>query len=137
MQVLIGRLWLPSGLELQYYMIARGKSLALLERCQEKMWLTNLAGEQAATVQYRRGTGCQSCQHTGYKGRIGVFELLEMNEAMMAALKRDDAEGFTEAAKKHPRFRPLALAAFDYAVAGVTSVEEVLRLVEMVEVTDN
>lgn len=104
---------------------------------QEKMWLTNLAGEQATTVQYRRGTGCQSCQHTGYKGRIGVFELLEMNEPMMAALKRDDAEGFTEAAKKHPRFRPLALAAYDYAVSGVTSVEEVLRLVEMVEVTDN
>lgn len=104
---------------------------------QESMWLSHLAGEQATSAQYRKGTGCQSCQHTGYRGRIGVFELLEMNEAMMAALKRNDAEGFTEEAKKHPRFRPLALAAFDYATAGVTSVEEVLRLVEMVEVTSS
>ena len=52
----------------------------------------------------------------------------------MAALKRDDAEEFTELAKKNPSFKPLALAAFDYAVQGITSVEEVLRLVETVEV---
>jgi MSHA biogenesis protein MshE len=58
-----------------------------------------------------------------------------MNEPMMAALKRDDAEKFTELAKANPKFKPLALAAFDYACQGVTTVEEVLRLVETVDVT--
>lgn len=101
---------------------------------QELLWLSNLAGEKAKSAQYHRGTGCQSCQYTGYKGRIGVFELLEMNEAMMAALKREDSEAFTELAKNNPSFKPLALAAFDYALQGVTSVDEVLRLVETVEV---
>jgi len=101
---------------------------------QELMWLTNLAGEQVSTTNFVQGKGCQSCQYTGYKGRIGVFELLEMNEPMMAALKRDDAEAFTELSKANPSFKSLALAAFDYATQGVTTVEEVLRLVETVDV---
>ncbi|GLX84215.1 MSHA biogenesis protein MshE [Thalassotalea loyana] len=101
---------------------------------QELFWLKNLVGNDVANISFKKGHGCQSCQYTGYRGRIGVFELLEMNEPMMAALKRDDAEEFTELAKKNPSFKPLALAAFDYAVQGITSVEEVLRLVETVEV---
>ncbi|MDO6426293.1 ATPase, T2SS/T4P/T4SS family [Thalassotalea sp. 1_MG-2023] len=103
---------------------------------QEKIWLSHLAGDKATQASFKQGTGCQSCQYTGYKGRIGVFELLEMNEPMMAALKRDDTEMFTEQAKAHPRFTPLAMAAFDYAAQGITTVEEVLRLVEMVDVSE-
>ncbi|MCW8833558.1 MAG: ATPase, T2SS/T4P/T4SS family [Colwellia sp.] len=102
---------------------------------QELLWLNNLAGEQANAANFVRGRGCQSCQYTGYKGRVGVFELLEMNEGMMAALKRDDAEAFTQLSKQNPTFKPLANAAFDYAVKGVTTVEEVLRLVETVDVS--
>jgi len=101
---------------------------------QELLWLTNLAGDKVKTTKFVRGKGCQSCQYTGYKGRIGVFELLEMNEAMMGALKRDDAAAFTQLSKENPSFTPLALAAFDYATQGVTTVEEVLRLVETVDV---
>ncbi|MEI6893746.1 MAG: ATPase, T2SS/T4P/T4SS family [Colwellia sp.] len=101
---------------------------------QELFWLTNLAGEQARSTQFMQGKGCQSCQYTGYKGRIGVFELLEMNEGMMSALKRNDSELFTKLAKESPNFTPLAKAAFDYAVKGVTTVEEVLRLVETIDV---
>jgi len=101
---------------------------------QELLWLTNLAGELAKTSRFVQGRGCQSCQYTGYKGRLGVFELLEMNEGMMAALKRDDSAAFTELSKANPSFKPLAHAAFDYACEGVTTVEEVLRLVETVDV---
>jgi len=101
---------------------------------QEKLWLNHLVNDNVETLQFKQGKGCQSCHYTGYKGRIGVFELLEMNEAMMAALKKDDTEAFTQHAKANPTFRPLALAAFDYAKQGVTSVEEVLRLVETVDV---
>lgn len=102
---------------------------------QELMWLTNLAGARVGSTKFVQGKGCQSCQYTGYKGRVGVFELLEMNEPMMAALKRDDAQEFTELSKANPSFTPLALAAFDYATQGVTTVEEVLRLVETVDVS--
>ena len=102
---------------------------------QEIMWLSHLVDEDINALKFSHGRGCQTCQYTGYKGRIGVFELLEMNEPMMAALKHDNTEAFTQAAKQHPGFRPLAFAAFDYAKLGVTSVEEVLRLVETIDVT--
>jgi MSHA biogenesis protein MshE len=102
---------------------------------QELMWLTHLAGEQMKTKKFVQGKGCQSCQYTGYKGRIGVFELLEMNEPMMASLRRDDQQEFTDLSKANPSFTPLALSAFDYATQGVTTVEEVLRLVETVDVS--
>ena len=101
---------------------------------QEIFWLTNLAGEQAKTSQFKQGKGCQSCQYTGYKGRIGVFEILEMNQEMMAALKRNDSEAFGDLAKANPSFTPLAKAAFDYAAKGITTVEEVLRLVETIDI---
>lgn len=102
---------------------------------QELMWLNHLVGSDVSQVEFKQGSGCQSCQYTGYRGRIGVFELLEINEKMMAALKRDDSEGFTNIAKNDENFKPLALVAYDYATQGVTSVEEVLRLVEAVDVT--
>jgi MSHA biogenesis protein MshE len=103
---------------------------------QEKLWLTHLAGDAANSATFKQGKGCQTCQYTGYKGRIGVFELLEMNEPMMAALKREDAESFTELSKANPTFTPLAVAAFNYASQGITTVEEVLRLVEIIDVKE-
>ncbi|MGL4932914.1 MAG: MSHA fimbrial ATPase MshE [Aeromonas sp.] len=93
-------------------------------------WLTVLAGETPGQHTYHQGRGCQSCNFTGYSGRIGVYELLELDQPMMDALRRNDAEGFAKAARQHPHYRPLALTALDYARQGITSVDEVLRLAE-------
>ena len=93
-------------------------------------WLTMLSGEAPGQHLYRKGRGCQSCNFTGYAGRIGVYELLELDQPMMDALRRNDAEGFARAAREHEHYRPLALTALDYARAGITSVDEVLRLAE-------
>ncbi|MFQ1847736.1 MSHA fimbrial ATPase MshE [Aeromonas veronii] len=93
-------------------------------------WLTVLSGEAAGQHTYHKGRGCQSCNFTGYSGRIGVYELLELDQPMMDALRRNDAEGFAKAARQHEHYRPLALTALDYARQGITSVDEVLRLAE-------
>lgn len=93
-------------------------------------WLATLSGERPGEHVYHAGRGCQSCNFTGYRGRIGVYELLELDQPMMDALRRDDAEGFARAAREQPLYRPLALVALDYARTGVTSVDEVLRLAE-------
>ena len=93
-------------------------------------WLTVLSGEAPGQHRYRKGRGCQSCNFTGYAGRIGVYELLELDQPMMDALRRNDAEGFARAARAHEHYRPLALTALDYAREGITSVDEVLRLAE-------
>lgn len=93
-------------------------------------WLTVLSGEVLGQHTYHKGRGCQSCNFTGYSGRIGVYELLELDQPMMDALRRNDAEGFAKAARQHEHYRPLALTALDYARQGITSVDEVLRLAE-------
>lgn len=79
------------------------------------------------------GRGCRNCNHTGYKGRVGVFELLEMNEAMIDALRDSNMREFAHAARESNGFRPLADVALDYARDGITTVEEVLFLAETVE----
>lgn len=98
---------------------------------EERVWLNSI-DNSAQSVTFRRGRGCQKCNQTGYRGRIGVFELLEMTESMMNALKVGDTVRFADAAKKSHYYRPLSHAALTYAKMGVTSVEEVLKLVEMV-----
>ncbi|RZQ56095.1 MSHA biogenesis protein MshE [Pseudidiomarina tainanensis] len=80
-----------------------------------------------------RGKGCRSCNHTGYKGRIGVFELLEMNETMIDALRDSNMREFAQAARQSEGFKPLASVALEYARQGITSLDEVLFLAETVE----
>lgn len=99
----------------------------------EMIWLEHLSGEDLSQVSFQKGLGCQSCNYTGYKGRIGVFEMLEIDEPMMEALRQNDPDAFAKSAKRHPDYRPLSMAALDYARSGVTSIDEVLRLVEEVD----
>ncbi len=96
----------------------------------ERIWLTALAGQGAAESFYSRGIGCAQCNNTGYFGRIGVHEFLNMTEPMADALRRNDAGGFTGSARLSPGYRPLALVALDYAREGLTTIDEVMRITE-------
>lgn len=98
---------------------------------EEAVWLSSL-DSNIKNVTFKKGTGCQNCLQTGYRGRIGVFELLEMNEPMMNALKDGDATQFSIAAQNSAGYVPLAKMALTYAKMGITSVDEVLKLVELV-----
>ena len=98
---------------------------------QEQAWVGFLKPELAAATFYK-GRGCNSCNHTGYKGRIGVFEFLEMNEDMMEALREDDTQGFVDATKANKDFVPLSHMALDYAAQGKTSLDEVFKVAEFV-----
>lgn len=94
---------------------------------QERVWLNSIDGELSAAT-FKRGRGCHHCHNTGYNGRIGVYELLEMNDDMVNAMRRNSAEDFAKSALEHPGFRPLAHCALEYARQGVTSLEEVFRV---------
>ena len=98
---------------------------------EELLWMNSL-DNNLNTINFKRGKGCQSCNNSGYKGRIGVFELLEMTEGMMNALKVNDIATFSQAAQLSPGFFPLAKVALMYAKMGITTVDEVLKLIEIV-----
>ncbi len=59
---------------------------------------------------------------------MGVYELLEMNSELAETLRRDDTQGFVEAANRAPGYQPLINVAHEYAAQGLTTLEEVLKL---------
>ena len=82
-------------------------------------------GEPAS---YYRGRGCHDCRGTGFRGRIGIFELLEMKTAISElVLTRAADTRFYEAARANGmvtlREECLALVS-----RGETTLEEVLRV---------
>jgi MSHA biogenesis protein MshE len=64
---------------------------------------------------------------TGYKGRIGVYELLEIDAGMADAIRREDLSELARFASRAGSYRPLIQRALEAAMAKVTSVDEVMR----------
>lgn len=82
---------------------------------------------------FKKGVGCPHCFNTGYRGRVGVFELLELNGAMADALRENNVRAFNDAAHEHPHYQPLSSSALDFALQGITTMDEVLRVSAQVE----
>ncbi|MDH3561498.1 MAG: GspE/PulE family protein, partial [Gammaproteobacteria bacterium] len=99
----------------------------------ELAWLHSQPGASLDNPDFRRGSGCNNCNHTGYRGRIGVYELLLMEEEQAEALRRNDPQAFQLAAQAQPGYHPLILNALDYACQGITTIGEVMRLSGWVE----
>lgn len=97
----------------------------------EQNWLRHF--RPGSTAGFYKGTGCQSCNYSGYKGRIGVFELLIIDKPLADALRRNDPEAFANIAYNSPEFKTLGSMALDYAYQGMTTLEEVMRVSEYVE----
>ncbi|MEA3362037.1 MAG: GspE/PulE family protein [Thermodesulfobacteriota bacterium] len=96
-----------------------------------KSWLKNYKGHVKRPndpVKFKKGRGCPACNNTGYSGRIGIFELLEINFDLADALRRDDSAAFASIARGLPDFVSLSDSALMLALDGVTSMEEVLRV---------
>lgn len=101
---------------------------------QEKGWLETVLNEEERTqLNLNHAHGCHRCNNTGYRGRIGVFELLILDDEMSDALRRADTADFVRAAKKSPVYRPLVISALRYAAEGITSLSEVFRVAEQID----
>lgn len=94
-----------------------------------QQWL-NVRFPNQVSATFMHGRGCQSCNLTGYRGRIGVFEMLELEAHMMDALRSNDAVGFAEAARASAGYKPLLASAMDLALQGIVSLDEVMALGE-------
>jgi MSHA biogenesis protein MshE len=99
----------------------------------QQAWLRGALGDAAAQATFYTGAGCSICNHTGYRGRIGVYELLEMDAQLIDCLRRNDQGGFEKAAREQPGYRPLVHHALDLARQGVTTVGEAMGLAGWME----
>lgn len=90
-------------------------------------------GRDFSSVTFKHGAGCPHCHNTGYRGRIGVFEMLELNQPMAEALRENNINAFTRAATESPYFQSLSLVALEYAEKGLTTLDEVMGITAQVE----
>ena len=94
---------------------------------QEKTWLAGM-GQNPNEFKFYKGEGCHHCSNSGYVGRTGVYELLELDDDMLDAIRRADTGAFTKIAQNSENYYPLSLCALDYAVAGKTTIQEVFKI---------
>ena len=96
---------------------------------QERIWLNNMVKDGSVIPEtFTHGRGCYQCSNTGYKGRVGIYEWLEMDDKILSSLRRADADGFAAAAKQSKYYEPLEMCALNYAKEGITSLDEVFRV---------
>jgi type IV pilus assembly protein PilB len=80
-------------------------------------------------VQLQRGRGCEICRHTGYKGRIGVYELMSVNEEVAELMVRRAPVSEIRNAARANGMKTLQEDGLRKVLAGITTPEEVARVV--------
>ncbi|HEU4648247.1 MAG TPA: GspE/PulE family protein [Gemmatimonadales bacterium] len=89
-----------------------------------------VAGRPIGNLLLERGRGCPSCRQTGYRGRTGLFELLVMSDALRSALLGRVDLGAIRQIAREEGMTALRQDAWAKVQAGLTTVEEVLRVVQ-------
>jgi type II secretory ATPase GspE/PulE/Tfp pilus assembly ATPase PilB-like protein len=89
---------------------------------------------EADKVTHLKGpVGCDRCRGTGYRGRIGIFEIFRLNEELhQLVLKRESTRTLADCARKNG-MRTLAQSGWEKIKGGHTTLDEVLRVVTVTE----
>jgi general secretion pathway protein E len=77
-----------------------------------------------------RGAGCEHCFGSGYRGRVGIFELMELNEELRAIIMRNEDASIITAAARRNGMRNLRDDGWDKVARGVTTSDEVIRVTQ-------
>jgi type IV pilus assembly protein PilB len=77
---------------------------------------------------FMRGKGCEHCSKTGFRGRIGIYEVLDMNSELRRMLLAGKHAGDIHKAAMTAGMKSLRQDACDKVIEGVTTVEEVIRV---------
>jgi len=84
--------------------------------------------EQPEDCQFKRGIGCEQCNNIGYRGQIGIFELLISNEEMeRLIMERANTGKLREAALRHGMV-PLRADGLEKVRSGLTTLSEIMRV---------
>ena len=94
----------------------------------ELRWLAARPDEGGGPARFMRGRGCSNCNGTGFQGRIGVYEMLEMTPELARAASSSDTSLFTEVAKRQLEGHTLGRNAYKLAAAGRTTLDEAIRV---------
>ena len=85
------------------------------------------------TVTLSRGRGCSHCRETGYHGRTGVFEVLEVNDSMRTLVTANSPDSGIRSAAVESGMRSIGEDGLQKVLSGVTTLDEVTRVVYLAE----
>ena len=86
------------------------------------------AGSQDAPVTMRIGEGCEHCRGTGYRGRVGIFELLLADDAVRSRIQTRATAAQIKSAAQERGMKSLRDDGVTKTLAGQTTLEEVVRV---------
>jgi general secretion pathway protein E len=92
--------------------------------------VAQLTGRPARETLLQRGSGCTSCRGTGFRGRVGLFELVVVTDELKDAIARRVSRAELRACADAAGAVPLRRDGWNKVQAGLTTVEEVLRVVQ-------
>jgi type IV pilus assembly protein PilB len=105
------------------------------EKCKEpaaaqerEIRLLGPAAAQISQAQLFQGRGCNECNHTGYRGRIGIFEILVINDEIRHMIYDRISASHLRSRARELGMRTLREDGLRKVVAGVTTLDEVFRV---------
>jgi MSHA biogenesis protein MshE len=126
------------------YMIALGLRLVIAQRlvrticgdcgtphelaAHEREWLSLELGDTFDEQPFRHGAGCDHCRGTGYRGRVGVYEMVEMTPELVHAAGHADPSEFVKLARVQFAQHSLRADSVRLALAGRTTVAEAMKV---------
>ncbi len=87
----------------------------------------DLTPDDVLDKKFFRGRGCAACNNTGFKGRIGLFELMIINDRLRELINRGASTEKLRDLALQTGMRPLRAAGMEKVYAGITSIDEVIR----------
>ena len=93
----------------------------------ELAYLRRLQADVPTLVQ---GAGCDKCRQTGYKGRTGLYELLELNDPLRELIATNPSLAELRRAAGHAGMKTLRQDGLEKVAAGWTTIDELMRVTE-------
>jgi MSHA biogenesis protein MshE len=94
----------------------------------ERNWMQAALGDEAMHYRPMHGRGCTNCNGSGYRGRTGIYEMLEMTDELVDIANREDAAGFVRAAKQQMGNNTLQRHALELVRQGHTTIADAIAV---------
>jgi MSHA biogenesis protein MshE len=100
---------------------------------QERLWLEAHLANDAGAAKLKRGAGCSHCNGTGKRGRLGIYEMLELTQPLAELIARQDTSGFARRASADLAGKTLVDRGIQLAIKGRITLSEVMRIGQVEE----
>lgn len=112
----------------QSYIISGSQLKTFKKHIGERVWTKFFAKAKSSGIRGYRSEGCRACNGTGYQGRIGIFEVLEMNESIKELIMSKANADKIQAQAIEKGMATMLEDGVNKVLSGATTVDELLRV---------